>query len=1268
MSTRKNELLHLISVATVESFWSAFDRVNEQHGLICDEKTGNTPLHFLVLSLPKLVRSFTVDLKQSTSQPDVITDETSCAPWISAAVALLYRLVVLGNVPVNAQNSQGNTVMHLSCIRPHAEVLQVHLIRLGKTFLTRLLEIFRQPTTGFALLEAHQVGVVPEFPSNLCSTRTQIGLFSRNTLICKSVWILRETRMNLSFMIFYKFTYNLPTMYACADPLLENRYGARVYYNPQTKRAHLVKGLPSLQCGIWDAIKREDMDCVQKYLRAWSRTVVSNSEGQSLLDFAAATGSHEIHRRITEAQATNELVAHSMALDTEKMLKFLTSRREKEKCDLLTCDQSFDPPRPLIAELRLTYGQRAEEVIQLLASYGMPDEHSYLCLSNFHSRDQMQRELNAFDLCPFVLSVNNAKSLEAKKKAWLMLGDDEFNVRKRRSKDGATYLHFLVERYLASADKPLFQRKIVRLMFRLALSGLDVQARDHHGRTALVLAAEHCRNPWDEKHDANQRGNVPSYSTKISPRESLLKHKGDASPIHNIPVRINQEEVPYSNGSTVSTEMTAQLEWSTKSVMGSSVEKFSAKPEDMHSTIPDQHLLEMLLQLGIDSSIGNLKHECLQKERFVPRDALTVRARNSGEAQQNTKCLPGAWPLIDLLICAVSQNKPKEHVNYLLKELESAIRDHLVRVQARRNGLTLLELAKAMLPKDVQKQMRKQSKSITKQASNAHISAVQHLVDLLQRYTGTTEFAMAAMAGDTKRMRHCLAMGNGTQKLNAHLENYFEIVSNNLRASFVKRPLILNVMEYSCPEAVGFMLKAGANVREFYPGEESFKPRRSVYLNLKSARSPQSVRLLRPSNHLNLKSARSPRTVRLLRPSNLSVDLSEEPLSLVEIIDRHVVRLCRFNQLHLIEELIIQGYEPIQNALLRFPHPRTSLQLAKLHQHVELAKLLSRAPKYQEAMNALQEAVVAGDELQFASLGWNTVRRTIGVLNRGLWLKSLNARQQCGLEMQVHYHFYGTCSYTCSNPQPGGPGDCVRQTSTHGPSWNERLCSSGALFGCWSVRRAWQLDCKCFITNRGDIVSAGLSVDWRGRSLLHLAVIHRQNKLALQLIDMCPSLTNNQDCLGRTPMHYAICLGDGRELFLKLVARMGGLNKTIKDFENVSIGNYGDQFEKGVEKYRDLVRHECELRPPNIRLTETRRLRLPDEPQEGRNLSWAVEEFSAALNYRQFHHTRVSVSQCEYSFRSLVQSIPSLCQPTHGVPYLCGNRLYRSAGQLSTVP
>ncbi|TGZ60616.1 hypothetical protein CRM22_008430 [Opisthorchis felineus] len=722
-------------------------------------------------------------------------------------------------------------------------------------------------------------------------------------------------------------------------------------------------------------------------------------------------------------------------------------------------------------------------------------------------------------------------------------------------------------------------------MFRLALAGLDVQARDHHGRTALVLAAEHYGNLWNEKHNANQRGDCPKYSTKICHRDSLLKRESDASPFHKVPVQINQDEMPYSNGSTASTEMTAQLEWSTKSLLGSSVEKFSAKPEDMHSTIPDQHLLEMLLQLGIDSSIGNLKHEFLQKERFVPRDALTIRSRNSGEAQQNTKGLPGAWPLIDLLIRAVSQNKPEEQVNSLLKELESSIRDHLVRVQARRNGLTLLELAKAMLPKGVQRQMRKQSKGITRQGSHAQISAAQHLVDLLQRYTGTTEFAMAAMAGDTKRMRQCLAMGNGTQKLNANLENYFESLSNNLRASFVKRPLILNVMEYSSPEAVGFMLKAGANVREFYPAPNSHGPlvfwAFNDFINLETTMEvakygPVDLRDINGSTMLHHavnifhqlhKEDRNGRlwvslivltllnrgikvglrdswgrTARDLatgaseqiadesggcqvkvtyrepaeQPPNMDalheiIDRdTQEPLSLVEIIDRHVVRLCRFNQLHLIEELIIQGYEPIQDAVLRFPHPRTSLQLAEMHQHVELAKLLRRAPKYQEAMNTLQEAVVAGDELRFA-----------GLVNE--W-----------------------CLLWC--------------------------------------------------------------VDWRGRSLLHLAVIHRQNKLALQLIDMCPSLANNQDSLGRTPMHYAICLGDGRELFLKLVARMGGVDKTIKDFENVSIGNYGDQFEKGVEKYRDLVRHECELRSPVPTLKTTNNSPKPPEREGTQHVvNWPVD-------------------------------------------------------------
>ncbi|KAG5455037.1 hypothetical protein CSKR_111711 [Clonorchis sinensis] len=44
-----------------------------------------------------------------------------------------------------------------------------------------------------------------------------------------------------------------------------------------------------------------------------------------------------------------------------------------------------------------------------------------------------------------------------------------------------------------------------------------------------------------------------------------------------------------------------------------------------------------------------------------------------------------------------------------------------------------------------------------------------------------------------------------------------------------------------------------------------------------------------------------------------------------------------------------------------------------------------------------------------------------------------------------------------------------------------------------------------------------------------------------------------------------------------------------------------------------LVFRKRFVRKMNIKLTESRGLHLPDEPQEGRNRSWAGEEFSATL-------------------------------------------------------
>jgi len=57
--------------------------------------------------------------------------------------------------------------------------------------------------------------------------------------------------------------------------------------------------------------------------------------------------------------------------------------------------------------------------------------------------------------------------------------------------DGWTYLHLVVVMYgrLIAAGKAERARLLIRAIYRLALAGIDVNARDSSGRTALVLAA-----------------------------------------------------------------------------------------------------------------------------------------------------------------------------------------------------------------------------------------------------------------------------------------------------------------------------------------------------------------------------------------------------------------------------------------------------------------------------------------------------------------------------------------------------------------------------------------------------------------------------------------------------------------------------------------------------------------------------------------------------------------------------------------------------------
>ena len=59
------------------------------------------------------------------------------------------------------------------------------------------------------------------------------------------------------------------------------------------------------------------------------------------------------------------------------------------------------------------------------------------------------------------------------------------------NEDGWTYLHLVVWTcvWLLADGHEERSRLLIRAMYRLALAGVDVNARDAQGRTALVLAA-----------------------------------------------------------------------------------------------------------------------------------------------------------------------------------------------------------------------------------------------------------------------------------------------------------------------------------------------------------------------------------------------------------------------------------------------------------------------------------------------------------------------------------------------------------------------------------------------------------------------------------------------------------------------------------------------------------------------------------------------------------------------------------------------------------
>ena len=107
------DIYKLITQGTKESFYKALkivDELEDYEIALKSEKEDNTLLHVVVNQAQQLHQRHND---------------------VTAALPLLYRLALVG-VNVNAQNSHGNTCLHLACFKPYAEAMCDHLVRLGE--------------------------------------------------------------------------------------------------------------------------------------------------------------------------------------------------------------------------------------------------------------------------------------------------------------------------------------------------------------------------------------------------------------------------------------------------------------------------------------------------------------------------------------------------------------------------------------------------------------------------------------------------------------------------------------------------------------------------------------------------------------------------------------------------------------------------------------------------------------------------------------------------------------------------------------------------------------------------------------------------------------------------------------------------------------------------------------------------------------------------------------------------------------------------------
>lgn len=308
-----------------------------------------------------------------------------------ALIPILYALALRG-VIVNAQNSHGNTALHLASIRQEGERLCEHLIRIG------------------------------------------------------------------------------------VDPMIVNKKGCRVIHTYRNHHCVLIKGQISAKCGLWNAVEKEDVDLTMKLLKSWCRIRIRKNK--TLRDICDETCNMKIDQLLNEYEYSNEVVCAAFSLDHEKVAEMLKTRAVK----LDQADESKVPPSPLLVALS-SFGQRATKTIQVLEKYGLTVPSWYeIELAKIASGIEETDLYNQLE----------TGTLQSLQKALTLIKSNVINLDQygqREETKGYTFLHIVIK--LCSDEKDTEKRRLfIRMIYALARVGVDVNARNAAGDTALIIAGQ----------------------------------------------------------------------------------------------------------------------------------------------------------------------------------------------------------------------------------------------------------------------------------------------------------------------------------------------------------------------------------------------------------------------------------------------------------------------------------------------------------------------------------------------------------------------------------------------------------------------------------------------------------------------------------------------------------------------------------------------------------------------------------------------------------